>query len=175
MPRAKILTQPFFNRPTLVVAPELLGKYLVRARDGQIRAYMLTEVEAYTGPEDLAAHSAKGRTPRTEVMFGPAGVWYVYFVYGMHHMLNIVTEEPDSGTAILIRGVETISGPGRLTKQLGIDRSLNRTLAVKQTGLWIEDRGVAVAPGQILTTPRIGVDYAGPIWAAKPYRFLLTS
>lgn len=173
MPRHTILKPAFFNRPTLAVTQDLLGKYLVRTLDDTTLALKITEVEAYTGPEDLAAHSSKGRTPRTEVMFGPPGYWYVYFVYGMHHMLNIVTEEPGSGTAILIRGVETISGPGRIAKQLGIDKSLNRTLAAKETGLWIEDRGVIVAPEQIHTTPRIGVAYAGPIWAAKPYRFLL--
>jgi len=168
----KVLKQAFFQRPVLEVAPELLGKYLVH-NDGQREtALMITETEAYDGEHDLACHAAKGRTARTEVMFGEAGVWYVYLVYGMHEMLNIVTSEPDYPAAVLIRAVAGQAGPGKLTKALNIDRRYNGHRAKKSTGLWLEDRGVVVELRQIAKAPRIGVDYAGK-WAKKPWRFTL--
>ena len=160
----KILTPDFFNRPTLQVAEELIGKYLVRHQQKLI----ITDVEAYDGPQDLACHASKGRTPRTEVMFGPAGRFYVYFCYGVHWMLNIVTGPP--GTAILIRGAGDIQGPARLTKALQIDNSFNTKPAVPTTGLWFEESGITP---EIEKSPRIGVDYAGPIWSKKPYRLTL--
>ncbi len=166
----KILGPTFFNRPTLTVARDLLGKYLVREIDGQEVALMLTEVEAYDGPRDLAAHSSRGRTARTEALFGPPGHWYVYFVYGMHEMLNIVTKK--DGAGILIRGAGHLDGPAKITKALKIDRSLYGKPAAKATGLWLEDRGVVIRPSEIERGPRIGVDYAG-LWAMKPYRFVL--
>lgn len=158
----------FFARSTLQVAPEVLGKYLVRGE----HAYMITEVEAYVGPHDKACHAYKGRTARTEVMFGPAGQWYVYLIYGMYHMLNIVTDAENYPAAVLIRGVEDISGPGRLTKRLSITREFNGKPALSDSGLWIEDRGVVVPKKHILRTPRIGIDYAEE-WKDKPYRFVL--
>ena len=114
------------------------------------------------------------RRPRTSVMFGAAGRWYVYFVYGMHEMLNIVTGPVGHPGAVLIRGVEGINGPGRLTKRLGISRTLNTLPAIKQSGLWIETDGTEIPPGSITATPRIGVDYAGE-WAKKPWRLVLES
>jgi DNA-3-methyladenine glycosylase len=165
----KILQKDFFEQPTLSVSEGLLGKFLVR--DG--RAYMITEVEAYDGFEDRASHASRGKTPRNTVMFGEAGVWYVYFVYGMHHMLNIVTGEKDYPAAVLIRGVEGISGPARLTKALGIDRAMNEQKAARKSGLWIEDRGIIVPKNHIERTPRIGVAYAGEEWAGKPWRFVV--
>ena len=133
---------------------------------------MITEVEAYVGPEDKASHASKGRTPRTEVMFGKPGYWYVYLIYGMHYCLNIVTEEKDYPAAILIRGVEDISGPGRVTKYVGIDKGFNAMSASKKTGLWIEDRGAVIKPSQIKRGKRIGVDYAGE-WKDKLWRFYI--
>jgi len=172
MTKKTIVQKEFFDRPVLDVAHDLLGKYLVRRKDGEERAYMITEVEAYDGPDDKACHASKGRTERTEVMFGEAGVWYVYLVYGMYDMLNVVTGEKEYPAAVLIRGVEGISGPGKITKRLGVTRSLNAKAAAPKSGLWIEDRGVAVPEKNIVCTPRIGVAYAKE-WAHKPYRFVL--
>ncbi len=161
------LKPEFYQRDVIVVARELLGKYLVKDN----LKLMITEVEAYVGSQDLACHASKGRTARTEVMFEEGGVWYVYFVYGMHWMLNVVTGEIDYPAAVLIRGVEGINGPARVTKAFGIDKTFNGLPAAKSTGLYIQDRGVVV--GKIKSTPRIGVDFAGPVWSQKPYRFLL--
>lgn len=156
-------------------ARNLLGKYLVRRRaDGAIDSRMITEVEAYNGERDLACHARAGRTARTGVLYEPGGVWYVYLCYGIHEMLNLVVGPPAWPAAILIRGVEGVRGPGRVTKQLAIDRTLNRLPAARSSGLWLEDRGLVVPRANIQTTPRIGVDYAGPEWSAKPWRFVLT-
>lgn len=134
-------------------------------------AHLITEVEAYDGEADLACHAARGRTARTAVMYEPGGVWYVYLCYGVHEMLNLVVGPRDWPAAVLIRGVDGIIGPGRLTKALAIDRRLNAQPAVLASGLHLEDRGVRVPRRLIQATPRIGVDYAGPVWAAKPWRF----
>jgi DNA-3-methyladenine glycosylase len=160
----------------LDVAHDLLGKFLVRQlSDGREIVSMITEVEAYDGVDDLACHAAKGRTPRTEVMFGSAGIWYVYFVYGMHNMLNIVTGPKEYPAAVLIRGTQDVSGPGRLTKHFQIDRFFNTKIASKESSLWIEDRGIKIKQSEIARTPRIGVDYAGPVWSQKEWRFILGS
>jgi DNA-3-methyladenine glycosylase len=114
------------GRNTVALARGLLGRRLVRARpDGRREAWRITEVEAYHGESDLACHASKGRTPRTEVLYGRSGVWYVYLCYGIHEMLNLVVGPPGHPAAILIRGVEGISGPGRVTRALGIGRALN--------------------------------------------------
>jgi DNA-3-methyladenine glycosylase len=163
-------------KKTVALARSLLGRHLVRRLpDGRLEARRITEVEAYDGERDLACHARAGRTARTEVMYGPGGVWYVYLCYGIHEMLNLVVGPPDWPAAILIRGVEGISGPGRVTRQLAIDRQLNGTPAAPDSGLWIEDRGGRVPRGKIQATPRIGVAYAGKIWASKPWRFVLTT
>lgn len=172
--RRSILAPEFFTRSAVDVAPELLGMYLVRRTNDGEAAYMITEVEAYEGFDDLASHASKGKTPRTGVMYGPAGRWYVYFIYGMHEMLNIVTGKDGHPGAVLIRGVEGITGPGRLTKRLGINRALNGLEASKKSGLWMEDRGIIVDKATIVQTPRIGVAYAGE-WAHKPWRFVLNT
>ena len=175
-----ILRGEFFSRSVLKVAPDLLGKYLVSANLEAI----ITEVEAYDGPQDLACHGRFGPTKRTEVMFGPAGYFYVYLCYGVHWMLNIVTGNEGYPAAVLIRGVrgskglkgskgeDTFHGPGKITKAFGIDQSFNGKSVEPSSGLWIEDRGVEVHSNQMRKLPRIGVDYAGA-WAKKPYRFLL--
>lgn len=167
---SKVLHQSFFARPTLLVCHELLGKYLVTPN----AAHIITEVEAYDGPLDKASHASKGRTPRNEVMFGPAGRWYVYLVYGMHSMLNIVTVKENYPAAILIRGTREVKGPGRLTRELGIDRHFNTLPAEPSSNLWIEDRDLVVPKRQIERLPRVGVDYAGE-WAKKPWRFVWRS
>ena len=172
----RILTRAYFNRPTLTVARSLIGKYLVREIDGRVLAGKIVEVEAYVGPKDKACHASKGRTQRTDVMFGPGGIAYVYFIYGMYHCLNVVTEREEFPAAVLIRAIEVdgelIDGPGRLCRALQIDRRLNRVDLTTGESLWFEDRGVSVRKGDVEAHPRIGVDYAGE-WAKKLWRFRL--
>lgn len=134
---------------------------------------MITEVEAYDGPHDKASHASRGITPRTKTMFGEPGFWYVYFTYGIHWMLNIVTGAEGYPAAVLIRGTEAVSGPGRLTKYFHVTGTLNKKPATKVSGLWIEDRGKRIPCSRIQKSARIGVDYAGPVWAKKEYRFLV--
>lgn len=168
-----ILKKAFFARPTVQVAQDLIGKFIVTRCGGTEKALMVNEVEAYIGPHDLACHAARGKTRRTEVMFGPPGHFYVYFLYGMHWMLNVVTEREGYPAAVLIRGAGELSGPARLTKFLQIDRRYNGVAARPENGIWFEDRGFVPPPKTIKKTPRIGVNYAGPLWAKKPYRFVL--
>lgn len=172
-----VLSREYFDRPTLQVARSLLGKYLVRTTETGLVAGRIVEVEAYVGPEDRASHASRGRTGRTEVMFGKAGIAYVYLIYGMYHCLNVVTERADYPAAVLIRAVERdgplpllIDGPGKLCRAFQIDRSLNGWDLTTGKVLWFEDRSERVKPAEIVAAPRIGVDYAGE-WAAKPWRF----
>lgn len=158
----------------LEVAPDLVGKYLVRKfPDGTIQKFRITEVEAYDGEADLACHACRGKTERTKVLYGEAGVWYVYLIYGMYYMLNIVTGPKNYPAAVLIRGIESISGPGKITREFKITKSLNNKKSGKGSGLWFEDSDKKISKNQIRRTPRIGVDYAGPIWSKKEYRFVL--
>ena len=159
---------------TVALARWLLGKHLVRRRGGRSAAWLITEVEAYDGENDLACHARVGRTARTAVMYESGGAWYVYLCYGVHEMLNLVVGPRDWPAAVLIRGVEGVAGPGRVTKALRIDRRLNAKPATRASGLWLEDRGVRVPRKMIVATPRIGVVYAGPVWAKKPWRFVLS-
>lgn len=174
--RGSILTRAYFNRPTLTVARSLVGKYLVRVIDGRMLAGKIVEVEAYIGPQDKACHASRGRTQRTDVMFGPGGVAYVYLIYGMYHCLNVVTDREEFPSAVLIRAIEIdgelIDGPGRLCRALQIDRRLNRADLTTGESLWFEDRGTLVERGDVGTHPRVGVDYAGE-WAKKLWRFRL--
>jgi DNA-3-methyladenine glycosylase len=172
----KILSRRYFARPTVQVARSLMGKYLVRVIDGRILAGKIVEVEAYVGSQDRACHASKGRTQRTDVMFGPGGVAYVYLIYGMYHCLNVVTEREEFPAAVLIRAIEIdgelIEGPGRLCRALQIDRRLNRVDLTTGEFIWFEDRGVVVEKGDVESHPRVGVDYAGE-WANKLWRFRL--
>ena len=156
---------------TVALARWLLGKALVRTTTHEKTMHLITEVEAYDGERDLACHASKGRTKRTAVMYQPGGVWYVYLCYGVHEMLNLVTGPADYPAAVLLRGVSGINGPGRLTKRLQIDRHLNGRSAAPENGLHLIDPGLEIPRRQIKSTPRIGVDYAGPVWARKPWRF----
>lgn len=169
----KVTSVSFFRRQAVEVAEDLVGMTLVRRRGDVTRRYVITETEAYEGVHDLASHSSHGRTARTEVMFGPPGRLYIYRVYGLHWMLNVVTGEVNVGAAVLIRGVEGISGPGRLAERLAIDASLNACPATRSTGLWFESRSGII--GRVDRTPRIGVDYAGPYWSKKKLRFELVA
>lgn len=172
----QILSRTYFSRPTVEVARSLIGKYLVRENGKGTIAGKIIEVEAYVGPQDKACHASKGRTQRTDVLFGPPGISYVYLIYGMYHCLNVVTEREEFPAAVLIRAIEVdgalIDGPGRLCRALAIDRTLNRVDLTTGEGLWFEDRGGRVLSRHVGAHPRIGVDYAGD-WAQKPYRFRL--
>ncbi len=170
-----IRTREYFERRPLQLARSLLGDVLVHTfPTGAVRRGRIVETEAYLGPHDLAAHSSKGRTERTEVMFGQSGLVYVYFIYGMHHCINVVT---GNGSAVLIRALEPLDGldarldgPGRLTKVFGIDRSHNGLdFAAAGSPLFIE-AGIAVPSRDVLRGPRVGLG-ACEEWADKPYRF----
>lgn len=169
----RILEMSFFDRPALLVGRELIGKYLVRAIGGREIALPITEVEAYDGFEDRASHAFRGKTLRNQVMFGDAGYLYVYLVYGMHFMLNVVVGKKEYPAAILIRGAGECVGPGKLSTFLQIDKKLNGKLAVPSSGLWFEDRGKRISEKRIKRAPRIGVNYAGSSWSKKLYRFVL--
>jgi DNA-3-methyladenine glycosylase len=160
----------------LTVARSLVGKYLVRENGKGRIAGKIIEVEAYVGPQDKACHASKGRTARTDVMFGLPGVAYVYLVYGMHHLLNVVTERTDFPAAVLIRAIEVegalIDGPGKICRELRIDRSLNRLDMTKGRHVWFEELGATIHRKQIGAFSRLGVGYAGS-WAKKPWRFRL--
>jgi len=169
----QVLSKRFFNRPTLIVAEEILGKFLVKRSGKKTEAYMITEVEAYDGHQDKASHGSRGRNKRSEMMFGHPGYWFVYLTYGMYWMMNIVTGPKGYPAAVLVRGVKEISGPGKLTRDLKIDKKFNGRAISKKTGLWIEDRGVKVR--KFKRTPRIGIDFAGPYWSKKKYRFVFVS
>lgn len=173
--KKQIIKKAFFERNSVIVAERLLGKFLARRIGNKKIVLMITETEAYEGFEDKASHASRGKTERNTPMFGPAGVWYVYFTYGMHWMLNIVCGKKGHPAAVLIRGVEKINGPARLTKFLKVNKKFNGTKAVPKAGLWLEDGGVEIKPEKIKKTPRIGVAYAGPVWAKKRYRFVLKS
>ncbi len=170
----RILKTEFFQRGTLTVARQLLGKHLVASLNGKEVALPITEVEAYDGPKDRACHAHRGRTPRNAVMFGAPGVWYVYLCYGVHWLLNIVTGPESYPAAVLVRGAGHVSGPGRLTRFVGITRDQDRRPAHPATGLWVEDRGLRVPRREIERTPRIGIGYAGPVWSEKPFRYVWT-
>ena len=181
------LPRSFYSRSTLDVASDLLGKVLVRKLGRRRLSGKIVETEAYVGPHDLACHASKGRTPRTSVMFGPPGYAYVYMIYGFYFCLNVVTEPLGYPAAVLIRGVEPLenvdlmrqlrnnperetniaSGPGKLCMAMSIDKQLNGADLLGTT-IWIEDR--KLDPGPILTSPRVGVDYAGE-YRDKPWRF----
>jgi DNA-3-methyladenine glycosylase len=169
----KILKQDFFDRPVLQVAPDLIGKFLVRKLGRREISHMITEVEAYDGEKDRACHASRGKTARTEVMYGEAGHFYIYLCYGIHEMLNVVTGPIGYPSAVLIRGVEGVDGPGKVTKLFYVDRGLNGETSDRKTGLWFEDRGVSVPRQKTKKMPRVGVAYAGE-WAKKRWRFVLS-
>jgi DNA-3-methyladenine glycosylase len=163
------LTPDFYLRDVLLVAPELVGKRICRIyEDGTSSSHIVTEVEAYKGMNDLACHASKRRTPRNDAMFQQGGILYIYFVYGMHWMLNVVASVENEPEAVLIRGVAGCSGPGRVSRLLKIDRSFYAENLGSSQRIWIEDSGLFPS---ILTAPRIGVNYAGSYWSSRPWRF----
>jgi len=171
------LPRAFYDRDTVTVAQQLLGKHLVRVERGRARIGRIVEVEAYLGPHDLAAHSSRGLTERTKVMFGPPGHAYVYLIYGMYHCMNVVTEPEGHASAVLLRAIEPVmnivgrtQGPGLVCKALRIDRRLNAR------DLLSDDFYIAAPPKdenfEIVKRPRVGVDYAGR-WAKRRLRFYI--
>ena len=170
------LPREFYDRDTIAVARELLGKLLVHRAGGVTRVGRIVEAEAYLGPHDRAAHSARGLTPRTKVMFGPPGHAYVYLIYGMYYCMNVVTQAEGKASAVLLRALEPVKnvsgrtqGPGLLCKALGIDKRRNGH-DLTSADFYIADDGAA--PAAIVKRPRIGVDYAGR-WAKRLLRFYL--
>jgi DNA-3-methyladenine glycosylase len=162
----------FFQRDAVTVARELLGKTIVRRFDDNTEErFTITETEAYLGGEDLACHASKGRTPRTEIMFHEGGKIYVYLIYGMYWMLNFVTGHVDHPQAVLIRGIDSIIGSGRVGRKLALDKSFYGEELTESTRLWVED---TLTTENYTTAPRVGVDYARE-WKDKPWRFISLS
>jgi len=161
----------FFIRDVLEVAPELIGKWLVRVPvQGPVVRSRITEVEAYRGEQDLACHARTGRTTRTEIMYHEGGHLYIYLIYGMYWMLNIVSGPVDDPQAVLIRGLHDVSGPGRLTRYLKIDKSFYGVNLADSPLIWLEDDGTKY---NFETTPRINIDYAGDYWKSRPWRYIV--
>ncbi len=185
-----VLTREFFARDAVTLARDMLGKKLLRRHQGQVLGGIIVETEAYLGEDDTACHASRGCTPRTQVMYGSAGHYYVYLIYGMYHMLNIVTGEEGHPQAVLVRalrpvlGVEQMvalrggvaekqlcNGPGKLCQALAIDRSFNG-LPVDGADLWLED-APPVDDAHVSAGPRVGIGYASNKDQQRPWRFIL--
>ncbi len=165
------LDENFYCRDVLKVAPNILGKYLVHTNGSCRKSYLITEVEAYKGENDLACHARSGRTKRTEIMYQSGGHIYIYLIYGMYWMLNIVTGYVNHPEAILLRGIEGFNGPGKLSRELHINGSYYGENLCNSKRIWIADAGIV---SKYYTTPRIGINYAGEPWISKPWRFVLS-
>ena len=177
----KISGEEFFHRDCLEVAPEICGKILcVRQSDGSVRRVRITESEAYRGEEDTACHASKGRTPRTELLYGESGIIYVYLCYGMHWLMNVITGEEGQPQGVLFRagGVpigddnvrKKLDGPAKLTKYLGIGKSYNGQPIYRNGCIWLEDDGNKY---EIKTDVRVGIDYATEEYRLKPWRYII--
>ena len=165
------LGREFFIRDVLEVAPELPGKVIVIKRaDGKYSSYRITDVEAYRGSDDLACHASRGRTKRTEIMYHQGGHLYVFLIYGMYWMLNIVTGQENEPQAVLIRGVSGVDGPGRVAREMGISGEWYGIDLTSQDTIFLEDSGERVP---LSTSPRIGIDFAGEPWVSKQWRFYI--
>ena len=183
-PFTERLTRADFNRPTLTVARDLLGKFIVHRIRGRAIAAMIVEVEAYKGPADRAAHTYGGRrTARVEPLWRHGGTAYVYLCYGIHWLLNFSTAGAGKPEGVLIRGIAPqadgaphfLLGPGRVTRCLQIDRRCDGLDVTGSDRLWVEDRGIHIPARTVKRGPRVGVDYAGPFWAAKQWRFSIAA
>lgn len=179
--RAKRLTRSFYTQPTLKVAQQLLGKYIVRKIGSKKLVGKIIETEAYIGPKDRASHAYGGKvTPRNKAEYLVGGHIYIYLIYGMYWQLNITTSEEGKPECVLIRALEVpgedknvASGPGKLCRYLKLDKSFYGEDLTRSRRIWVEDRGEIIKPSHIKRTPRIGIDYAGPYWSKKKWRFLL--
>ncbi len=163
-----VLEEEYFQRSAVELAPDLVGKLLCRQTDNGVLRLRITETECYFGEEDTACHAHKGRTPRTDVMYGKGGRAYIYLCYGIHYLLNFTTGPEGHPEAVLIRGVSESMGPGRVTKRMQIGKELNRCMLSPDNGLWVEDDGYVP---KIAISTRIGVGYADQKDAEKPWRF----
>ena len=163
------LNRDFYSRDVLTVAPDLLCKNLVISQAGIAESFKIIEVEAYRGEDDQASHARFGKTARNSIMYGEGGFLYIYLIYGMYWMLNIVTGPPGDPQAILVRGLKNLSGPGVLTRALGIDKSYHGEDLVHSERIWIEDRG---EKPQVIQKPRVGINYAGEPWVSNAWRFI---
>jgi len=166
------LQRNFYTQSAVTLAPQLLGKILCRQQDGKIFRARITETEAYVGAYDTACHAYRGKTPRNSVMFEQGGRAYVYLCYGIHNLLNVVTGEAGEADAVLIRGMEAFNGPGKLTKAMNIDRTLNGIDLTESDELWLEDDGVQF---EYTLATRIGIDYASEEDCARLWRFVAVS
>ncbi|MBI1834014.1 MAG: DNA-3-methyladenine glycosylase [Candidatus Andersenbacteria bacterium] len=188
----KRLPKKFYSRDTHIVAKDLLGKLLVRTYRNHTYIARICEVECYAGENDGASHARRGKTKRTEVMFGEAGYAYIYLIYGMYNCLNVVTDKKDFPAAVLIRGAIPIEGfnnktplkallakqalllgPGKMCREMHITRTLNKENLATSTQLYVADDGFIVSAKNIQTTPRINVDYAGE-HARLPWRYVVS-
>ena len=184
----KPISRSFYNRSTLTVARDLIGARLIRILDGRKLVGLITETEAYISQKDLACHAKAGLTPRTAVMFGEPGHAYVYFTYGNHWMLNVVTERAGFPAAVLIRAIQPLEGlevmlerrngrntfgPGKLCQAMGITKRENGVDLTKRSGgLWIE-AGFKVSNSLVTKGPRVGLNNTPEPWLSKPWRFLV--
>jgi DNA-3-methyladenine glycosylase len=164
------LTKEFYAKTAIECAPLLLGKLLCRSVNGKILKYRITETETYFGEEDTACHASKGKTERTKIMYEAGGFAYIYLCYGIHNLLNVVTGEKDHPEAVLIRGIENTNGPGRLTKLLQIDRTLNAEDLTISKNLWLEEDGYSP---KYKTSTRVGIGYASEEDKNKLWRYIV--
>ncbi len=164
------LEEPFFHRPCLSVARDLVGKILVHRVGTEELRLRISETEAYCGQEDTACHAHKGRTPRTETLYMAAGTIYIYLCYGMHWLMNIITGEVEQPQGVLIRACLEADGPGKLTKRLKINGCLNRQSIIGNREIWIEDDGKRY---DILLDKRVGIRYASQEDQDRLWRFKL--
>ena len=164
------LTEDFYLQHATELAPLLLGKLICRQIDGQVIKCRITETECYFGETDTACHAHKGKTERTKIMYESGGRAYVYLCYGIHSLFNVVTGNKDFPEAVLIRGIEGFDGPGKLTKHLQIDRSLNGENLIVSDKLWLEDDGFEC---KYKTDKRVGIDYATEEYRNIPWRFIM--
>lgn len=177
--KKKKLIRSFYTKATLTIAKDLLGKYIVRKIEGKALAGRIIETEAYIGPQDKASHAYGGRiTPRNKVEYLIGGHIYIYLVYGMYWQLNIVTAKQGKPECVLIRALDLdkiANGPGKVCNYLKLDKSFYNEDLSKSKRIWLEDRGEKIKYSQVLATKRIGIDYAGPYWSRRKWRFVLKS
>jgi len=160
----------FFEQPALEIAPKILGAKLChRGEDELIQKFTICETEAYHGIDDLASHASRGKNQKNQLMFGPANIWYLYLCYGVHWMLNLVTDRDGAPSAVFIRATLEVKGPGRLTRKFSLDQSYSGLPNHPSTNLWLEKN--SSQPEKIKRGRRVGISGAGPYWSKVPYRF----
>lgn len=160
----------FYDQPSLEIAPKILGAKLChRGKDDLIKKFTICETEAYHGTDDLASHASKGKNQKNQLMFGPSNIWYLYLCYGVHWMLNLVTDREGTPSAVFIRATLEVKGPGRLTRKLSLDQSYSGIPNDPSANLWLEKS--SLKPETIKRGPRVGISGAGSYWSEVPYRF----